>query len=232
MKTLKKFSLILVVIAMLFTVGGCSQEKETKTDNQTATTQNNKGSEKGNEKNKDEGSDYERADFLTKTYENPNTGFYIDTPAYHEMTEGASRMWNVDSQYFVIVAGFDSEKASIHNFKLEDVKELEDILPAVKFAIRISSYRKCYVDIKDLEVENTEKMTVAGREVLRFTGHFTRELKGEIVKVRYVVGYVTFFKNYPVYVVGVNSSEDQKQEYTDEITKVVDAMIKTLRDEK
>jgi len=68
MKTLKKFSLILVVIAMLFTVGGCSQEKETKTDNQTATTQNNKGSEKGNEKNKDEGSDYERADFLTKTY--------------------------------------------------------------------------------------------------------------------------------------------------------------------
>ena len=232
MKTLKKFSLILVVIAMLFTVGGCSQEKETKTDNQTATTQNNKGSEKGNEKNKDEGSDYERADFLTKTYKNPHTNFYIDVPAYHEMTEGASRMWNVDSQYFVIVAGFDSEKASIHNFKLEDVKELEDILPVVKRAIIISSDRKSYCDIDDLVVDKSEKMKVAGREVLRFTGRFTWKKYDESTKDRYVVGYVTFFENYPVYVVGVNSSEDQKQEYTDEITKVVDAMIKTLRDEK
>ena len=69
-------------------------------------------------------------------------------------------------------------------------------------------------------------------EINRFKGCFDPDSTDGTVSDKYIVGYTLFYKDEPMYLMGVVSSNGQEQEYKDTVTKTVDDMIKTLRDGK
>lgn len=135
---------------------------------------------------------------------------------------------NADSQYFIIV-GFYKD---FWNVDREAIKTVEDIVPNLKKQIILSSDRKVYASIEDIVITSQERVTINDRETNRFVGYFDCPSSDGSINNRYIVGYALFYDGEPMYLLGTVSSNDQEQEYIDEVTKIADDMIKTLRDGK
>jgi hypothetical protein len=96
----------------------------------------------------------------------------------------------------------------------------------------IRTSRKAYGEIRNIVITSQKKVTINGMEANRFEGHFDSDSTDGTVSDKYIVGYTLFYKDEPMYLMGVVSSNGQEQEYKDTVTKTVDDMIKTLRDGK
>ena len=230
-----KKRIILLTLLLVFAVlmPGCGG-KDGKTVDITQTKQpsaNNNQQEqdkdKGKETEKEEPSNSDDLSYLTTTYQDPDNDAVINGPNLRSFYEAFSQLWNADSKYFVIVGFYKNYWKSVDR---EAIKTVEDIIPNMKRPIILSSHAKSYTDIRDVVVTSQERITVNGREASRFKGYFDCESDDGTIKNRYIVGYALFYKDEPMYLLGTVSSNDQEQEYIDEVTKTVDDMIKTLRD--
>ena len=231
-----KKRIILLTLLLVFAVlmPGCGG-KDGKTVDITQTKQpsaNNNQQEqdkdKGKETEKEEPSNSDDLSYLTTTYQDPDNDAVINGPNLRSFYEAASQLWNADSKYFIIVGFYKDYWGDVVD--REAIKTVEDIIPNMKRPIILSSHAKSYTDIRDVVVTSQERITVNGREASRFKGYFDCESDDGTVKNRYIVGYALFYKDEPMYLLGTVSSNDQEQEYIDEVTKTVDDMIKTLRD--
>ena len=233
-KNMKK-RIILLTLLLVFAVllPGCGG-KEDKTVDITQTKQpaaNNdqqgQDKDKGKETDKQDPSNSDELAYLTNVYQEPRYRFIINGPNLISFFEGSAQLWNAGSRYFIVVGVYRKESKTVDR---EAIKTVEDIIPNMKRPIILSSHAKSYTDIRDVVVTSQERITVNGREASRFKGYFDCESDDGTVKNRYIVGYALFYKDEPMYLLGTVSSNDQEQEYIDEVTKTVDDMIKTLRD--
>ena len=231
-----KKRIILLTLLLVFAVlmPGCGG-KDGKTVDITQTKQpaaNNdqqgQDKDKGKETEKEEPSNSDDLSYLTTTYQDPDNDAVINGPNLISFYEAASQLWNAGSRYFIIVGFYKDYWGDVVD--REAIKTVEDIIPNMKRPIILSSHAKSYTDIRDVVVTSQERVTVNGREASRFKGYFDCESEDGTVKNRYIVGYALFYKDEPMYLLGTVSSNDQEQEYIDEVTKTVDDMIKTLRD--
>jgi hypothetical protein len=204
---------------------GCGEKKNEQANSiQTSQPASNKDADQKERENKSEvKKNYEKFDYLTNTYSNPSNNGTIDGPNLISFQEGGiANIWNADGQYFISVVFYEK-------YMKDSVKTVEDIIPNLKDLIILSS-RKARGEIRDVVISSQKKVTINGIETNRFEGYFDSDSSDGSVSDKYIVGYSLFFKDEPMYLMGVVSSNGQEQEYKDTVTKTVDDMIKTLRD--
>lgn len=225
---MKKSICIAVLVGMIISMTSCGEKKDEPVNPaQTSQTSANSSTDQKEIKSEDK-KNYEEFDYLTNTYSDPRNYGTIDGPNLISFKEGGiANIWNADSQYFISVVFYaDYMKDSVDR---EAIKTVEDIVPKLKDLIVLSS-RKAYGEIRDVVITSEKKVTINGMETNRFEGYFDSDSTDGSVSDKYIVGYSLFFKDEPMYLMGVVSSNGQEEKYKDTVTKTVDDMIKTLRD--
>ncbi len=225
---MKKSICIALLLGMVLSMTGCVEKKNEPTNpiHTEQPAENNSTTQKENENKNNGKKNYEKFDYLTNTYREPEYKATIDGPNLISFFDAASQVWNADGQYCIIMGNYNDGWDQADR---EAIKTVEDIVPNLKTYIILSS-RKAYGEIRDVVITSEKKVTINGMETNRFEGHFDSDSADGSVSDKYIVGYSLFFKDEPMYLMGVVSSNGQEQKYKDTVTKTVDDMIKTLRD--
>ena len=168
--------------------------------------------------------EYEKSDLLTSYYRLPTARILMDTPGnYHETEQnGFTRLYSVyDSRYVAIT--YDPEETTA------SAKEALDLV--------WENYKQgiwYYNRIKELNITSESTETVNGVEVYKFVGTSTCYLDyygdKDLTEDVFIIGYSFVMDNTACSVIGTVESEAQGPEEIAEVTAIVEAMIKTLRD--
>lgn len=226
---MKKSICIAILIGMMISVSGCGEKKDEPSNTvQTEQPTVNSDEKQSNNENKNEGKkDYEEFDYLINEYRDPDYKALINGPNLNSFVEnGIANIWNADRKYFISAAFYKDYWSDVDRAAIETV---EDIIPNLKNRIIRVSESECYAKIRDVIITSQKKVTINGMETNRFEGYFDSKSSDGSISDKYIVGYSLFFKDEPMYLMGVVSSNGQEQEYKDKVTKTVDDMIKTLR---
>lgn len=224
---MRKSICILVLVGMMISMTACGEKKnEPKIPTQTEQPATSNGTQQNNDKKAGQ-KDYEEFDYLTSKYRDPMYKATINGPKLISFFEYSSQLWNADRKYFIAFGIYKDNWTDVDRVA---IKTVEDIVPNLKNDIIKSSESECYAKIRDVNITSQKKVTINGREANRFEGHFDSDSADGSISDKYIVGYSLFFKDAPMFLVGVVSSNGQEQEYKDTVTKTVDDMIKTLRD--
>ncbi|MBR5949237.1 MAG: hypothetical protein IKZ82_11435 [Clostridia bacterium] len=170
-------------------------------------------------------SGYEKSDLLTKKYKVPRKNILMDAPShkYHETEQGGcTQLYSVYGKRYVAVT-YDPEETTA------SAKEALDLV--------WENYKRGLENdcrIKELNITSESTETVNGVEVYKFVGTATRYLDyygdKSLTREVFTIGFSFVKDNTPVSVIGSVINEEQKQEDIDEITAIVEAMMKTVRD--
>lgn len=151
----------------------------------------------------------------------PMIELFIDGPNYQFIEKGATNLYNVGGICFIAL----TSKRDVEADKPSEV--LDVYFENFKFAVRTNCNG---YDLMKFNIKESKEMEINGINFWRFQGDI---LANNTVndKSLYTVGYTFIKDNTPFQITGVVVSEEQDQKDIDEITKYVDAMVKTIRDE-
>jgi hypothetical protein len=212
---------------MIISMTACGENKNVTTaPTQTEQPAASNGTQQNNDKKAGK-KDYEEFDYLTSEYRDPTYKATINGPNLNSFFEYSSQLWNADRKYFIAFGIYQDYWDGVDRAA---IKTVEDIIPNLKDDIIKSSESECYAKIRDVNITSQKKVSINGREANRFEGHFDSDSSDGSISDKYIVGYSLFFKDAPMFLIGVVSSNGQEQEYKDTVTKTIDDMIKTLRD--
>jgi hypothetical protein len=227
--------IIILIIILLLAIGGVgylylinSSKNKTNSTIQSTNTSNSIQSSPAQTVSQNSPTS-QKASYLIGSFTNSTYLFQIDTPQYQSWYESPSQIWNVDGKYFIII-GIYRDTWSKYNIDKTQIKTVEDIPTALKQPIFGSSSRTGCTKLKDLIIDSKETVNINGFNMFRFTGSLVPDPTTDpTIANKYIVGYSLFYKNEPMYIIGVVSSLKQEQEYKDTITKNIDDMVKTFR---
>lgn len=225
----KLFANICTILLCLSLVACGNDEKPDTTNNPTessvteSTTKNESASEK--EDKKENNTEDDKSAELPNTYKVPLKNVYIDVPNYQEIEEGYTELFIVhESKYVAITSDTDATA--------ENAKDAHALMFDM-FKINMQNYEG---GVKDITIEKEEIKEINGVEVYAFEGkiHYGTDniykdcAKGEAKG--YAKGYSFIMDGVPCEIIGSVIDESQQQELIDEISTVVDEMIKTARE--
>ena len=222
---MKKFSIILLVIILLFAVTACGTGGE-KVDSDivneldniyTNNLEESQSEELSIEEEKqEEGSLVE----LPLTASFPMYSVYIDGPNWQFIEKGSTSLYNVGGKRFIALTSSEYVEAN------EITEIIDAYFKEFKSAVgtNCNGYKPEKFNVEGKEVE------INGRNFWRFEGELIAKMPSQETSF-YTVGYTFFWEDRPFQLTGVVVSEEQAQEEIDEIRTYVDAMVKTIRDE-
>lgn len=223
---MKKFSIILLVIILLFAVTACGTGGE-KVDSDivneldniyTNNLEESQSEELSIEEEKqEEGSLVE----LPLTASFPMYNVYIDGPNWQFIEKGSTSLYNVGGKRFIALTSSEYVEAN------EITEIIDAYFKEFKSAVgtNCNGYKPEKFNVEGKEVE------INGRNFWRFEGELIAKMPSQETSF-YTVGYTFFWEDRPFQLTGVVVSEEQAQEEIDEIRTYVDEMIKTIRDER
>mgnify|MGYP004453799129 CR=1 FL=1 len=199
---MKKLKTLLLAFAVIVTLVACSPK------NGTGENVDEKSNTNTVETN-------ENRELLPNTYKFPEKELYIDIPDYSHIESGYTELFkNRENKYVTITYSDDNT--------FENVKEVFDSLYP-KFKNNVSSWHS----INDETFTSVENVEINGISVQRVIG--TVEY-GILDKYDcYLYGYSFIFEGVPCAIIGVVTDLDQPQKEIDELTDIVDAMMKSVR---
>ena len=211
-----KKKILLSLLCGLFILGistGCGNSKVT----------DNNGDNSNNEvENKEQVKEDTKSDnntpLLTGTYQVPLQNIYIDTPAFHMIEAPYSNLYMVNDVKYVAFTCLYRENGSDSKSAMDTTFE---VLKGNLFGYHQVNH------LNDVEEKNVK---VNGIDTYLIKG--TVNCGTDNVYDAYVYGYSFVFEGYPCSIIGVVEDPEQKQEDIDNITEIVDAMMKTVRNEK
>jgi hypothetical protein len=224
--TMKKFSIILLVIILLFAVTACGTGGEkvdsdivNELDNIYTNNLEESQSEEISikEEKQEEGSLVE----LPLTASFPMYSVYIDGPNWQFIEKGSTSLYNVGGKRFIALTSSEYVEAN------EITEIIDAYFKEFKSAVgtNCNGYKPEKFNVEGKEVE------INGRNFWRFEGELIAKMPSQETSF-YTVGYTFFWEDRPFQLTGVVVSEEQAQEEIDEIRTYVDEMIKTIRDER
>ena len=222
---MKKFSIILLVIILLFAVTACGTGGEkvdsdivNELDNIYTNNLEESQSEEISikEEKQEEGSLVE----LPLTASFPMYSVYIDGPNWQFIEKGSTSLYNVGGKRFIALTSSEYVEAN------EITEIIDAYFKEFKSAVgtNCNGYKPEKFNVEGKEVE------INGRNFWRFEGELIAKMPSQETSF-YTVGYTFFWEDRPFQLTGVVVSEEQAQEEIDEIRTYVDAMVKTIRDE-
>lgn len=223
---MKKFSIILLVIILLFAVTACGTGGEkvdsdivNELDNIYTNNLEESQSEEISikEEKQEEGSLVE----LPLTASFPMYSVYIDGPNWQFIEKGSTSLYNVGGKRFIALTSSEYVEAN------EITEIIDAYFKEFKSAVgtNCNGYKPEKFNVEGKEVE------INGRNFWRFEGELIAKMPSQETSF-YTVGYTFFWEDRPFQLTGVVVSEEQAQEEIDEIRTYVDEMIKTIRDER
>lgn len=207
--------IILILLAIALTVFFITGKNSNNTENNTQETEK---IETSDNTAKEEAEDNNDSTLLTGTYNVPLEDIYIDVPGLNKIESGYSRIFMENESKYVAFTCLYEETGT-------DAKNAFEIT-FNKFLNNISSLH--YIEgIKEVEHWET---TINGIDTYVIKGTVN---SGSVIPYEsYIYGYSFVFGGYPTSIFGVVMDEDQPQEDIDNITEIVDAMMKTVRSEE
>lgn len=148
----------------------------------------------------------------------------VDGPAYHQVECGHTQLFNKDRLRYVAVT----------SARLENAATPEDALSITIETLKTSI--DAYAQIKDYVATTETVETINGIEVYKFVGSLTCYLDyygdKDLIADRFAIGYGFTIGNTPCSIIGFVNTTEQSPEDIAEITAIVEAMIKTVREPK
>ena len=222
---MKKFSIILLVIILLFAVTACGTGGE-KVDSDIVNeldniyTNNLEESQSEEISIKEEKQEEGSLAELPLTASFPMYNVYIDGPNWQFIEKGSTSLYNVGGKRFIALTSSEYVEAN------EITEIIDAYFKEFKSAVgtNCNGYKPEKFNVEGKEVE------INGRNFWRFEGELIAKMPSQETSF-YTVGYTFFWEDRPFQLTGVVVSEEQAQEEIDEIRTYVDAMVKTIRDE-
>lgn len=207
---------LIIVLVMALALMACGKKQENTENNKEDITKNE--SEDNKKTGENDNSKEEKTALLSGTYQVPLENVYIDTPAFNMIESSYSRLFMVnDVKYVAFTCLYEeigTNAKSALDTTFEDLKENLFGYHQVNFLNDVEE--------KSIEVNGIDTYCIKG----------TVNCGTENIYDAYVYGYSFVFEGYPCSIIGVVEDQAQKQEDIDNITEVVDAMMKSVRNEK
>ena len=222
---MKKIVKMIMVLFLLCNITGCGDsENENLSNNDNNIVQNDSNQNSSTDVDTDNDS-VEKNDMLPRTYAVPGKSIYIDVTKWAD--KKLSYTWYSHSDFKFVA--FVSQKRS-------DATDLESA-----HSDAIQWFHKDAVDevmSNQLNVIKDSYMTINGIDMYQYEGTLrcstdyldmeNPEKQHEI----YAKGYSFIMDGVPCTVIGGVLGDEQAQSDIDEVSEIIDAMIKTLRSEK
>ena len=222
---MKKLVKMFMVLFLLCNITGCGDsENENLSNNDNNIVQNDSNQNSSTDVDTDKDS-VEKNDMLKRTYDVPGKSIYIDTPNWPGRTLGYTWYNHIDDYFVAFVSQKRSDASDLETAHADAIEwfhgDVEDEVTSNQLNVTKDSYTtingidmyqyegtlRCSTDNFDLE--NPEKQ----REI-------------------YAKGYSFIMDGVPCTVIGGVLSDEQAKSNIDDISEIIDAMIKTLRSEK
>lgn len=216
---MKKFISIILAMMLIFSLSSCKNDTETNTGDTSGTNDTGLPVNVGNEDKKDSDNKEDiSSSFIT--YKVAGRNIYIDVPNYQKIERGFTEVFILNGYKYVAVTANKNEKASslekAHEIAFEKFKDM------IQNDSRVQSI--------NITKDSTEKIN--GIEVYKYEGTLNCELGFTKNYDVYCIGYSFIMDDTPCTLIGSVIDEEQKQEDIDEMRKMVEASIKTLRSER
>lgn len=210
----KIFALILAII-LCFSLAACGGEtKEPQNENNDTSITESKNDETENNEKEEQKNSVD----LSLTYKVPMKNVYVDAPNYQEIEEGYTELFIVhESKYVAITSDRKSTATS--------VKDAHEIA-FNKFKTNMQNYEG---GVNSIVIEKEETKQINGIEVYCFEGKIN--YGKDNVYDGYAKGYAFIMDGVPCEIIGSVIDDGQSSALINEISTVVDAMIKTAREE-
>lgn len=183
--------------------------------------------------------------YLPDEYVSSCSKIAFDTPPYQMLDEGYTVIFNRGDIFYVFCPVYQ-RKGGMMKEIYEGILSTDEILPALtdRFLIATDWHFKS-AKPKNIVVENSEKVTVAGIEMTRFEGYVDCSHEGYQNDYRYIVGYSFFKDDAAAFLAGavllrkeeaafraeVDDADAHMRGLIDELNLVTEAMVRTLRDD-
>lgn len=210
----KIFALVLAII-LCFSLVACGGEtKEPQNENKDTSITESKNDETESTEKEEQKNSVD----LSLTYKVPMKNVYVDAPNYQEIEEGYTELFIVhESKYVAITSDRKSTATS--------VKDAHEIA-FNKFKTNMQNYEG---GVNSIVIEKEETKQINGIEVYCFEGKIN--YGKDNVYDGYAKGYAFIMDGVPCEIIGSVIDDGQSSALVNEISAVVDAMIKTAREE-
>lgn len=213
----KRYVILLAVTALFLSLSACGKKQNTVKQDESEKNQDEVVKEEYTDDSSDD-SDEETESILTGTYKVPRREVYIDIPAYNMIESGYSRLFMVnDVKYTAFTCLYEESETDAKVAFKTTFNKLKDNLYA-------------YHQINLLN--EVEEQTVTVNDIVTYRVKGTVNCGDDKPYDAYIYGYSFVYQGYPCSIVGVVENREQLQDDIDEITEVVDAMMKSVRSER
>lgn len=215
---MKKLICLLLAVTMLASLAACSADNNNgKTENSQSTAENTEQSTSAEEAptNDDTSS-------KVKTARTPGTEIYVDYDVSLRKKEQPTTILMYNNNDCLTGLCFQVNE--------EYTGTLEGVIDVYKEDFIIDATTSSCGDLygSEIEVISTEKVTVAGRDSIKFIGTVNNDNKWDC----HVYGYTFIINNKAYALIGLVSAKEQDSEMIKEIDERIDKMAATIRTTK
>ena len=216
----KKLALLIIGVSLIALFGACSSDKSTDIDDISQTKQPQEDIPVTSKpKDTTTNNDFD----LVFVYKDPGKSIAFNYPDIQVIEKGFARVFRRAEKY-VIVFNRSSNDQSL------PLNEINDSL-MTSFKSATSSHFSVG-KAKNFVVESSNEQTINGVKMLKQQGYILSDDDAGHTQNCFMIGY-TFEKDGVVcQMIGTVTNAEQEQEYIDEVTKRVDSMVQTLRDDR
>lgn len=205
---------------MLFALGACGQSGDSSTSptsSQATDTGSNSNETKENSNSTVDDS------LLSYTFKVPGKSIFVDVPNYQEIDKGFTKLFILNGERYIAITYDKNSSAS----SLEEAHNLAFGI----FKDNIQNYS--YVNSLTTTSESNE--TINGIQVYKYVGKLNCALdfsNRDNSYDAYAIGYSFIMDGIPCSIIGSVINQNQVDKDINEVTNIVEAMIKTLRSER
>ena len=216
---MKKFISIILAMMLIFSLSSCKNDTETNTGDTSGTNDTGLPVNVGNEEKNDSDNKEDISSSFT-SFKVPGRNIYIDVPNYQKINRGFTEVFILNGYKYIALTAHVNEQAS----SIEDAHE--KAFEMFKDMIQNDSL------VQSINITKDSIEKINGIEMYKYEGTLNCYLTDTKSYDAYCIGYSFIMDDTPCTLIGSVIDREQKQEDIDEMRKMVEASIKTLRSEE
>lgn len=230
---MKKMSVLLAIIILLFGVTACGTGKESASsgnltsevsNNATKTLEENQEEPDSSADEKEEKKEDSSVE-LPYTIMFPMHRLYVKAPNSYDIEYGATTFIVVEGHTLI---GLTSDKF----VDASTINEPSEILDAYFDSFKYGADIFGSGDLDRFDIRESREVEIDGRKFWRFEGDLIfKLLSGDEIRY-FVVGYTFFWDDTPFQITATVFTEEPEQAEIDKARAYVDEMVKTVRDKR
>lgn len=217
---MKKLVKMFMVLFLLCNIAGCGdRENENLSNNDNNIVQND-----STDVDTDKDS-VEKNDMLKRTYDVPGKSIYIDVPNWADKTLGYTWYCSSEKKFIAFVSQRRSDASDLETAYMDILECFNGEAVDEVMSNQLNVIKDSYMTINGIDMYQYEG-------TLRCSTDYLDRENPEKQREIYAKGYSFIMDGIPCTVIGGVLGDEQNQSDIDEVSEIIDAMIKTLRSEE